>query len=202
MERNSKEDRKWKSRCFVISVNRRQGAADVPGKRESGGRQQGQQAFRMTRKTVPRPALRGGVSCVGGRSATPALYPALFSTPRFTCAKGESENPSMQDDNRLFRERPAQSLHKSSEEGRSVRMPPSPGKGHTGRHSGQQRGISPHRGKPCESTAFLSCRDLGEVLYQLLFFCICFLNPIQQVLSFNQEHGHIEQGSAFRCGFQ
>lgn len=35
MERNSKEDRKWKSRCFVISVNRRQGAADVPGKRES-----------------------------------------------------------------------------------------------------------------------------------------------------------------------
>lgn len=108
----------------------------------------------------------------------------------------------MQDDNRPFRERPAQRLHKSPEEGRSVWMPPSPGKGHTGQHSGQRRGISPHRGKPCFRTAFLSCRDLGEVLYQLLFFCICFLNPIQQILSFNQEHGHVKQGSAFRCGFQ
>lgn len=146
--------------------------------------------------------IAGRCELCGGRSATPALYPALFSTPRFTCAKGESENPSMQDDNRPFRERPAQRLHKSPEEGRSVRMPPSPGKGHTGRHSGQRRGISPHRGKPCFRTAFLSCRDLGEVLYQLLFFCICFLNPIQQILSFNQEHGHVKQGSAFRCGFQ
>ena len=42
MERNSKEDRKWKSRCFVISVNRRQGAADVPGKPTSIQRQQDQ----------------------------------------------------------------------------------------------------------------------------------------------------------------
>ena len=33
----------------------------------------------------------------GGRFATPALYPALFSTPRFTLAKGESERPSTQD---------------------------------------------------------------------------------------------------------
>jgi len=39
----------------------------------------------------------GAVWAEWGRSATPALYPALFSTPRFTLAKSGGERPSTQD---------------------------------------------------------------------------------------------------------
>lgn len=49
----------------------------------------------------------------------------------------------MQDDNRLFRERPAQSLHKSSEEGVVYGCHPAPEKGTQG-GTAANSGESPH----------------------------------------------------------